>query len=95
MDVKSIVIELQGPYDIDRLQRLGFRMDDMARWIFDGKLHRYMIQSTASRQLRITISPRPPDWRTDHASGTPREITFPQIRDWIGKCVDVLEGKTI
>ena len=92
MLVKSVIIQLEGGYTIERLAGLGFTQNGNS-WEFDGKLHTYIFTPTAKRLLTITIGPRALDWRTDHAWGTPHEITFPQVKDWVGKCVGVLEGK--
>ena len=92
MLVKSIIIQLEGDYDIGRLVSLGFVKDDNS-WTFYGKLHNYIFTPTAKRLLTITIGQRAPDWRTDYEFGLPHEITFPQVKDWVGKCVDVLGVK--
>jgi len=90
--VKSIIIQLEGDYDAGRLATLGFVKHGNS-WEFDGKLHTYVFTPTAKRLLTVTIGQRIPDWRTDYEFGLPHAITFPQVENWVGRCVNTIEGK--
>lgn len=89
MNVNSIIIRLTGKYNITKLASLGFHKINSG-WLFDGKLHRYIF-TPRNESVVITITPRPPDWRTEPTSGTPHEITFRNFPDWLMKYVDTIQ----
>ena len=88
MKVNSVVIKLEGNFDINRLSVLNFKRNGLGCWIFDGKMHRYIFESTGLNSIKITIREKP---HPKASFGLLHQITFRQIRDWVGKCVDTIE----
>jgi hypothetical protein len=86
MNIISIAINLEGKYSLANLASLGFKQFADTRWRFNGKVHRYIFDPIDNDAVRVIIAEKP---GSNH--GLPHQITFGQIKDWVGKCVDTIE----
>lgn len=93
MIVDSVIIRLSGKpgtFHLNKLKDLGYRRTLKGgfgrEWYFDGKQHRYLFRSHGAKEVEIVITKA-------SASGIDLipEITFSQIKDWIGKSVNHIE----
>jgi hypothetical protein len=88
MKVDSIVIKLSGKHRLAKLADLGFQhIED--KWLFVGRMHRYTFEVSTDGIIRVMITANP-HWISH---GLVPRITFRQVNDWIGKCVDTIEVK--
>lgn len=88
MNVISISINLEGKYNLAKLESIGFIKITNNTWKFDGKLHRYIFAPIDNHSVRLIISEKP-----DSNRGLPHQITFGNFNDWVRKCVDTIEIK--
>lgn len=86
INVKSVTIYLSGRVNLKNLESLGYKPLRHA-WIFTGKMHTYEFKEEYPGMTKVTILGRKDGKETTKLIP---EITFSQVKDWIGKSVEVI-----